>query len=144
MDRSNAHDGMIPTNEPRLSMLAIAPARNKGKGWTVPTLAMERSNQDFIAPAVATARESKGKGGSNRITDDRSKLSRSIHFRGANFAFSSTYITSLVHCRQVQYMLRNWLHLTYPEEWQKLIMGEGCKVSFFYVTRLIALLLTPF
>ena len=40
-------DGTIPTSEPRLSALAIAVARSKGKGWIVPSRAMERSNQDY-------------------------------------------------------------------------------------------------
>ena len=83
MTCSNARDGTIPTNEPRLSTLAVVAARKKGKESIFPTRAMDRSNQDLMAPVVATARESKGKGGSNKITYDRSKLSQSIHFRGA-------------------------------------------------------------
>ena len=113
-------------------MLAIAVARSKGKGWIVPTRAMERSNQDLMAPAVATARESKGKGGSNKIIDDRSKkLSQSIHFRGANFAsFLYTHHFSCpLQTRTVQYigMLRNWLHFKYPEKMAKSNHGRRVK-----------------
>ena len=45
------------TSEPRLSALAIAASRNKGKGWIIPTPAMEQSNQDLMAPAAVTAIE---------------------------------------------------------------------------------------
>ena len=127
MTCSNARDGTIPTNEPRLSTLAVVAARKKGKEsifqrarWTDPTKTWWRQ----LSPPLERAKARADQIRSHMI--DQSCLNQFISGGRANFA-SFLYITSLVHCRQVQYMLRNWLHLTYPEEWQKVTMEGGLK-----------------